>query len=892
MKIKKIFIGMTVSCVFSMLFALSNNVKATAVHAQVAVPYISRTWDSTNKVLVETPTTCSSYTTVTDGTTTMSNGWYVVSNDVTVLDRITVTGTVNLILCDGKTLTASGGITVGEDDKIHVYGQTEDLGTICASSDKYDFSPFGGRMKDFGDMYFHGGTIKADALANSSGHAYSSAIGGGMWRNNKGSITIYGGTIEANQNNENYHHGAGIGGGPSSIGEGQPGAVVTIYGGNISAKSSQGAGIGGGTETGNITIWGGNINAVSTDKGAGIGGGTNSNCRSVTINGGSVTAVGGSEGGPGIGSGVGRDTHGTLNVKEGLSVIGSNTGTPSFPADEKTSDEYASARWRYMSVGNFHNHDLSYAADGATITATCSAEDCFLEDSKATLTINAPSELVYDGTAKAATLSSYDASIFTPEEIKYFKGNTEIQAAQVVNAGEYVAKVTSNGVTAEVSFKILQADVGEYTKPDNLTATYGQALSSVELPTCWSWKNPTDLVGNVGNREHVAIYTPSDTNYKPVEDTLTVVVSKANPSYTVPTNLEAIINDKLSDVVLPQGFSWVDGAQVLDQLGKQTYKAKFTPSDTENYNVINNIDIDVNVKWVVTDEDQKDATISIDGSEIAYDSNISVKVEIKTEITTEEKHTTYKEVGKNFIAKNENIACIFDVKLIRTTDGVEEEIQPSDIKEGAIVTISMNVPETLVGKDVRILHIHSANDVSEITDFLKSSNGRTIVISTDKLSQFAFVIQMDDPNADNGFIYGHGFCVGYVALIIDILLVFGVSYYGVFLVLLKKKDGEEITQEGFKAKFDSFNNKLKAKESLITFIALCVGFANFLFDLISLCCHVCPVSIVSFVLSLLIIGGIIFYYVVTRRSGVYIPFEKKVADKTVEIKNKLFKKKK
>ena len=49
---------------------------------------------------------------VVDGSNTWNGGWYVVNSNVTISSCITVSGSVNLILADGYTLTASQGITV------------------------------------------------------------------------------------------------------------------------------------------------------------------------------------------------------------------------------------------------------------------------------------------------------------------------------------------------------------------------------------------------------------------------------------------------------------------------------------------------------------------------------------------------------------------------------------------------------------------------------------------------------------------------------------------------------------------------------------------------------------------------------------------------------------
>ena len=109
--------------------------------------------------------------------------------------------------------------------------------------------------------------------------------------------------------------------------------------------------------------------------------------------------------------------------------------------------------------GEDHHHAFTYTANGATITATCSADGCSLVGGKATLTINAPEALGYNGKVKEATLSTYDTDVFSPEVIKYYVDGAEVSAENVKDAGTYVAKVTSNGATAEVSFTIIKINV-------------------------------------------------------------------------------------------------------------------------------------------------------------------------------------------------------------------------------------------------------------------------------------------------------------------------------------------------------------------------------------------------------------------------------------------------
>ena len=157
---------------------------------------------------------------VTSSTTTMGADntvtWYIVDNIVSVSDRITVNGTVHLILCDGTTLTASKGITVNSGNTLNIYGQTSGTGTLNATGVQVNGS--GTESAAIGstnsstvcNITIHGGRI----TANSAG--WTAGIGGGI-RGGGGSITIYGGTINA----------TGHGSTSEGIGHGADGANVT-----------------------------------------------------------------------------------------------------------------------------------------------------------------------------------------------------------------------------------------------------------------------------------------------------------------------------------------------------------------------------------------------------------------------------------------------------------------------------------------------------------------------------------------------------------------------------------------------------------------------------------------------------------------------------------------
>lgn len=203
-----------------------------------------------------------SYTVVTDQTEWNDGGWYVVNSDVTIANRITVSGTVNLILCDGATLTASKGITVTGENTLNIYAQSEGTGALTATGE-YANAGVGGSSSDIisGTVNIHGGAVTATGGSNAAG------IGGGHINGSQGSggtVTIYSGTVNANGGESS----AGIGG--DIFGNG---GTVTIYGGTVTATggnypASPGIGKGGNSSgsDGTLTLGTGVTMKVSSNN--------------------------------------------------------------------------------------------------------------------------------------------------------------------------------------------------------------------------------------------------------------------------------------------------------------------------------------------------------------------------------------------------------------------------------------------------------------------------------------------------------------------------------------------------------------------------------------------------------------------------------------------------
>ena len=122
--------------------------------------------------------------------TAWSDGWYaVVTNNTVIVNTVTVTGTVNLILPDGAKLTVWKGIDLRPGSHLIIWGGNSGKGQLIAEGDNYHAGIGGGSEAQTGSLTINGGTITAEG-----GKA---APGLGSYSGDSGIITINGGTVTA-----------------------------------------------------------------------------------------------------------------------------------------------------------------------------------------------------------------------------------------------------------------------------------------------------------------------------------------------------------------------------------------------------------------------------------------------------------------------------------------------------------------------------------------------------------------------------------------------------------------------------------------------------------------------------------------------------------------------
>ncbi|MDR1678590.1 MAG: T9SS type A sorting domain-containing protein [Prevotellaceae bacterium] len=135
------------------------------------------------------------------------------------------------------------------------------------------------------------------------------------------------------------------------------------------------------------------------------------------------------------------------------------------------------------------------------------------------------------------------------------------------------------------------------TAPTGLTATYGETLANVELPTGWTWTVATTTsVGNAGTNNFYVNFA-GDELYNAANNMLVkIAVSKAAgifPGLAATPQISYTEGLKLSDVSLPAGYAWVNGNTALNAGNGQAFAATYTDPSGNYETAYGNLTVDV-----------------------------------------------------------------------------------------------------------------------------------------------------------------------------------------------------------------------------------------------------------------------------------------------------------
>ena len=181
---------------------------------------------------------------------------------------------------------------------------------------------------------------------------------------------------------------------------------------------------------------------------------------------------------------------------------------------------------------------------------------------------------------------------FTPKDGNTYTEATGTATVKVDKAQQY-GKISMAGYTygQTPSTPTLTDQTGDL----NAQVTYGYAVAGSGSVQTWDIQNPPAL--NAGTYRMYASIGDTDNYYGFEAVYCEFVVAKATPTYTAPTGLTAKYGQTLADVTLPDGWSWMDSSESVGgaSTAAKTFQATFTPTDTENYNAVENIELEVMV---------------------------------------------------------------------------------------------------------------------------------------------------------------------------------------------------------------------------------------------------------------------------------------------------------
>ena len=192
----------------------------------------------------------------------------------------------------------------------------------------------------------------------------------------------------------------------------------------------------------------------------------------------------------------------------------------------------------------------------------------------------------------ASTLGHSVGWKFTPKD-----GNTYTEATGTATVK--VEKAQQNGKVSMAGYTYGQMpsmpSLTEQTGDPNAQVTYYYSSVGNGNMQVWSINDPPAL--NAGTYRMSAKIGETNNYYEYNAEFCEFVVAKATPTYTAPTGLTAKYGQTLADVTLPDGWSWTDSSESVGgaSTAAKTFQAKFIPTDTDNYNTVENIELEVTV---------------------------------------------------------------------------------------------------------------------------------------------------------------------------------------------------------------------------------------------------------------------------------------------------------
>ena len=318
--------------------------------------------------------------------------------------------------------------------------------------------------------------------------------------------------------------------------------------------------------------------------------------------------------------------------------------------------------------------------------------------------------------------------------LTYYKRNSNggfDKINEATEVGDYKVKIDlngtdyCNGTQVEKEFKIEKATntwkdelsikgwtYGETPKKPTASAQFGNVEFSYSSSENGEFSS---TVPTTGGTWYVKAEVVGNDNYTGISDVKEFTIKKAIPNYSIPQDIKATYGQTLKDIKLPEGFSWVDDTQSVGNVGANKFMATYTPSDTNNYEVVNDIEVTVDVTQAINNwtqelsiegwtygEAPKKPTASAQFGEIKF-SYSNKKTRNYTEEVPTEAGTWY---VKAEVIGNDNYTGISDVKEFTIAKAVAPEVvlptNLSAVQDSLLSTIELPKGWTWIKSDEKV----------------------------------------------------------------------------------------------------------------------------------------------------------------------------------------------
>ena len=206
-----------------------------------------------------------------------------------------------------------------------------------------------------------------------------------------------------------------------------------------------------------------------------------------------------------------------------------------------------------------------------------------------------------------------------------------------------------------------------------------------ELEEITSFRNPRYVDGRDSLRYDdwdAWLYYDTLQGYHNVEMWIPVIVEqKLTPEYEIPVNVKANVNSTLADVELPEGFEWEDDTILLTEVGNTVKDARFIPEDSDNYSVVENIAVPIQV----IDKTLIKPTITVQDKQ--YDGTTNLSLDNITISDLDENDYTIESVS----LKSSNSGPTKALIKLKLTDEVFESYSFSNCKQEKTFVIDTNI---------------------------------------------------------------------------------------------------------------------------------------------------------------------------------------------------------